>query len=181
MKKGTLTLPETAIIGGSKSLNMVKLDGYSIDSKATNKTLTWTLTYADGTAVPKTVATLSSKGVLATKKVTAKVTLRITAAAADGSDNQASCLVTIYPVITKVTITNAPKEMSINGTVTLNAEATPVTGANAFTWSSSNKSIATVDENTGVVTAHKAGTVTITATAKDGSNKKATAKILVIS
>lgn len=46
-------------------------------------------------------------------------------------------------------------------------------------YASSDDSIATVDATTGKVTALKAGTVTITATTTDGSNKKATAKVVV--
>lgn len=46
-------------------------------------------------------------------------------------------------------------------------------------WKSSSSKIASVDEN-GLVTCHKTGTVTITATAKDGSGKKATFKLKVI-
>jgi len=44
------------------------------------------------------------------------------------------------------------------------------------TWTSSNKSIATVDEN-GVVTGHKNGEVTITAKATDGSKKSGKVKV----
>lgn len=46
-------------------------------------------------------------------------------------------------------------------------------------WSSSNTSIATVNSN-GVVKAVGAGTATITATARDGSNVKGTAEIVVV-
>ena len=45
-------------------------------------------------------------------------------------------------------------------------------------WSSSNEKVATVDEN-GLVTAHKAGSAKITATASDGSGKKATFSLTV--
>ena len=45
-------------------------------------------------------------------------------------------------------------------------------------WKSSNTKVATVTSK-GVVKAKKAGTVTITATAKDGSGKKATCKVTV--
>ena len=58
-------------------------------------------------------------------------------------------------------------------------EDAPTLGANETTaviWSSSNKAIASVDEN-GVVTAHKNGQVTITATATDGSKKKGKVKV----
>lgn len=47
-----------------------------------------------------------------------------------------------------------------------------------YTWSSANEEIATVDEN-GKVTAVAAGTVKITATAKDGSGVKAECDVTV--
>ena len=61
---------------------------------------------------------------------------------------------------------------------------TNLNAAQGWTWTTSNKNIAVVDDN-GVVTcveqkdgSYKAGTVTITATAKDGTGKKATIKIV---
>lgn len=106
MEKDSLKLPDTAFIGGGKSLTITKLTGYAIDAEATNKTLNWTLTYPNGTAVPKTVATLSNKGVLKTKAVTAPVALQVTAAAADGSGETAVCAVTVYPVTKGITLYN---------------------------------------------------------------------------
>lgn len=50
---------------------------------------------------------------------------------------------------------------------------TDTVGVDDFVWSSSNKALAAVDSK-GVVTAKGAGVVKITATANDGSNKKAT-------
>ena len=50
--------------------------------------------------------------------------------------------------------------------------------ANLFTWTGSNKKVASVDAN-GKVKALKAGTATITGTAADGSKKKVTCKITV--
>ena len=48
------------------------------------------------------------------------------------------------------------------------------------TWTSSNKKVATVDENTGLVTCKKAGSVTITATSKDGGKVKKTVKLVIV-
>ena len=58
-------------------------------------------------------------------------------------------------------------------------DGAPTLGAGVTTdviWSSSNKAVASVDGN-GVVTAHKNGEVTITATATDGSKKKGKVKV----
>ena len=62
----------------------------------------------------------------------------------------------------------------------LKVTVSPANASNkAVTWKSSNKKVATVNSK-GVVTAKKNGTATITATAKDGSKKKATCKVTVL-
>lgn len=60
------------------------------------------------------------------------------------------------------------------------AKISPKTAAAAkLVWTSSNPDIVEVDDD-GYVLAMEAGTATITVTAKDGSNKKATCKVTVI-
>jgi uncharacterized protein YjdB len=62
----------------------------------------------------------------------------------------------------------------------LTATISPTNAANkAVTWTSSNKTVATVS-STGLVTAKAVGKATITCTAKDGSGKKATCVITII-
>ena len=70
------------------------------------------------------------------------------------------------------------KTMTVGEKQTLKAVITPSKASQKVKWTSSNKKVATVS-STGVVTAKKAGKVTITATAKDGSKKKGTIKITV--
>lgn len=99
-----LKLPQSAFIGGGKSLTMTKLDGFDLDNAAANKTLVWTMTKLDGNAVPKSVATLSNKGVLKTKAVKAPVEILVRAASTDGSGLIAECAVTIFPVTKGITL-----------------------------------------------------------------------------
>jgi len=56
----------------------------------------------------------------------------------------------------------------------LSATVKPATASQAVTWKSSNTTIATVDADGQVTFTGKAGTVTITATAADGSKKAGT-------
>jgi len=113
MAKDSLRLPETAFIGGGKSLTMTSLPGYQIDAEATDKTLSWSLTFENGTAVPGSVATLSSKGVLKTKAVTAPIRLYVTATATDGSGETARCAVTVYAAIKGITLYSADRKTAI--------------------------------------------------------------------
>jgi hypothetical protein len=81
--------------------------------------------------------------------------------------------------VTKVSLNKTRAELRKGKTLILKATITPSNVANkTVTWKSSNSSIATVDKN-GKVTAKKAGIVTITCTANDGSKKSATCRITV--
>lgn len=78
--------------------------------------------------------------------------------------------------VTSVSITQATAEIIIGETIQLSASVQPSNATKkTVTWSSSNSEIATVDE-TGKVTAIKAGEATITAKAEE---KTATCKVIV--
>jgi len=66
--------------------------------------------------------------------------------------------------------------MVTDGELQLTATATPNNHSDTITWSSANEDIATVDES-GLVTAHRAGKVKITATS--GSGKSAYCTVTV--
>ena len=123
------------------------------------------------------VATVDSKGKV---KAIGKGTATITATAADGSGKNAACKVTVLKkIVTGVTIKSKAKAVKVKQTLTLTATVKPTNAdITGVTWKSSNTKVATVDSN-GKVRGIKKGTVTITATAKDGSGKKATMKVTV--
>ena len=123
------------------------------------------------------VATVDSKGKV---KAIGKGTATITATAADGSGKNAACKVTVVKkIVTGVTIKCKANTVKVKKTLTLTATVQPTNAdINGVTWKSSNTKVATVDSN-GKVCGIKKGTVTITATAKDGSGKKDTMKVTV--
>ena len=133
---------------------------------ATDKTVTWTSDKAS-------VATVDASG-----KVTAKAegTATITAKA---GDKTATCSVTVKKntvAVESVTLDKSSLELTEGETATLTASVKPDNATNkTVTWSSSNQSVATVDQN-GTVTAVAEGNTTITAKAGD---KTATCTVTV--
>jgi len=104
------------------------------------------------------VASVNSYGVVTGKKAgSCKITAKV-------SGGEASCKVTVAPSTIKISRTEA----SIENGSTIQLSATVSTGHNV-TWKSSSSSVAEVDE-TGLVTAKKCGSATITAKA-DGVSK----------
>ena len=170
-----LTLPETAVIAGGKALT---LKTAITPADATNKKLSWSVSENDAKI------TVNASGKLSTKAVTAPVTVTVTVQALDGSGTTASCQVTVYPATTKVQITAQdggalPGTLNVGDQVTFKGRSVPENTASRYTWKTSNAKLATVDEN-GTVTAVKAGTVTVTCTAADGTNKSASFKLKIV-
>ena len=194
VKKGTVTITATAADGSRKyasckvtvrqPVTSVKLNkttltlnrGRSFTIKATlapsdayNKKVTWK-------SSNKAVATVTSAGVV---KGVKKGTVTITATAADGSKKYASCKVTVRQPVTSVKLNKTVLTLNRGKSFTLRATAAPSNANNKnVRWTTSNKAVATVTSK-GVVKGIKKGTVTITATAADGSGKKATCRITV--
>ena len=84
----------------------------------------------------------------------------------------------IVPV-SQITLNKAETSISVGNNETLTATVAPRNAANkALNWASSDTSVATVAAD-GTVTAVKAGTATITATATDGSGKSAVCTVTV--
>ena len=139
-------------------------------SSATNKSVTWSSSNT-------TVATVSTSGVVTAKKAG---TATITVTTVDGSKT-ATCSLTVNAAtvpVTSVSLNYTTLTLVEGQTQTLTATVSPSNATNkSVTWSSSNTTVATVSSS-GVVTAKKAGTATITVTTEDGS-KKATCSVTV--
>ena len=127
--------------------------------------------------------------VTANKNLTVPVTVTVQAAAKDGSGVTAEQDITVNPLSYGVEIKrpNASENTTLvwdmaadgNDTMQLSAKVYPLTAEQSVTWKSSSTKVAAIDE-TGKITFLKAGSVTITATANDGSGKKASFKIQVV-
>ena len=139
-------------------------------AEADNKKLKWTSLMPD-------IATVTEDGMMTGLKMgTAKVKAETT----DGSNlsNTFEVQVTGLPVST----ISLPQELSIVKTESMKLEYSilPLASDNQkLKWSSNATYIASVDESTGVITAHKVGDAVITATATDGSGISASTTIHV--
>ena len=112
-------------------------------------------------------------------------TATVRAAAADGAGAEGTCKVTVKAhMVKKITLKSNYKTVAAGkkAKITATVATTGKTARKALAFSTSNQKYATVSAK-GVVSTKKAGagkTVTITATAKDGSKKKASIKIKIV-
>lgn len=155
--------------GKTEQLKITYLPNYATASIGTVK---WT-------SSNEAVVTVDAAGKLTAKTAGKAI---ITAVTSDG--NVMYCIVTVENIkVSKITITTTTSNKIATGKkVTLKATVTPSNAYNkGVTWKSSNTKVATVSSSGVVTTKKKMGgkTVTITATAKDGSGKKASYKIYV--
>nr|MCR5468497.1 Ig-like domain-containing protein [Lachnospiraceae bacterium] len=121
------------------------------------------------------VAKVNAKGKVSAKK---NGTAKITVTSKDNKKKSASITVKVGTPVTKVSLNKKDTIVSVGKTLTLKASLSPKKPTvKGVTWTTSDSNTATVKN--GVVTGVKAGTAKITATAKDGSGKKATVKVKV--
>lgn len=166
---------EDGIIAGGKSLTLKPV---ITPADTTNKKLSWSVNENEAGI------RISSSGKLTTKAVKERVTVTVTVKALDGSDVQKTCNVTVYPATTKVTIStpdggSAPKTMAYDEPLVLKATGNDGS-AQVFTWKSSNKLVTVKDGNVTADPKAVGKTVTITATAADGTNKSASIKLKIV-
>ena len=195
-KTGTVTVtatsaeniekPKSASIKVSvlQPIASIKISEASFDvGKGNSHKLTYTVSPSDASnqkvvwssADPK-IATVSAKGVVTGVGTGSTV---INCAAGDGSDVFATANVTVITAVKKVSLSSQGMSATIGNVVALSATVTPTDATNSvLKWSSSDPSIASVDQN-GNVTANEIGECTISAEATDGSGVNSNTKIYV--
>lgn len=193
--KATVTIKVTGLVDGITVTTKKAADSLTLASgktlalkanvepaNASNKAVTWSIT--EGSAY----ARISSSGVItANKDLTGLRTVTVTATAKDGSGVSGSAQVTLRPLVQGLEIkrpgasenTTQVWDMAASSTLQLSAVTYPVAARKDVTWKSSNAKVASIDAG-GKITCLRAGTVTITATAKDGSGEKASFKLTVV-
>ena len=121
----------------------------------------------------KNVVAVSSKGVLTAKKAGAATI------AVKYNDTVQQCVVNVPQAPSRITLSETALKLNPGDTYTdlRVASMLPEGSMTTITWSSSKKSVASVDPKTGAITALKAGTATITA--KTLNSVKATCKVTV--
>ena len=153
----------------------VTLKATVIPSNAYNKGVTWKSSNTK-------VATVSSSGVVTTKKKMGGKTVTITATAKDGSGKKASYKIYVKKGIVKKVYISGVKSVKAVKKLYLKGKTSASSGANrTLKWSSSNTKYAKVSSK-GTVTTYKAGkkkSVKITAKAVDGSGKSKTVTIKI--
>ncbi len=165
--KVTVTNPIVAVTSvtlNKASFSLVKGSSTTLSatvnpSNASNKTLTWSTNNSS-------VATVDSNG-----KITANETGSATITVKTNNGKTATCKVTVTnPIVavTSVTLNKASFSLVKGSSTTLSATVNPSNATNkTLTWTSSNSSIATVDQN-GKITAINGGTAVISVKTSNG-------------
>ena len=165
----TLALPVTANAAvkiNKTSVSVLRGKTYNLKITGTKKKIKWT-------SSNKKIATVSASGkIKGIKKGRCNIYAKV-------GKKKYTCKVTVKQPVTSIKLSKKSISLNKGKKYTLKASIAPKNAANkAVVWKSSNTKIASVSSK-GVVTAKSAGTTTITATAKDGSRKKASCKVTI--
>ena len=154
------------LIGNSKQLGLS-----FVPINSTNKSVTWT-------SSDNSIVSVDSKGKITAKKEgTAKITVYLDSDKAIKSEAIVKVTSADYQA-NSIILNNNSSTLYVDSAIDLKATILPITTADkTVIWSSSDSSIASVDQN-GKVTAKKSGKVTITA--KTNNNVKTTSEIKVV-
>ncbi len=168
VNKVTMKKPNTKVLV-LKSGKTFKLQVNVKPKNKANKKVTWK------SSKPKVVS-INKKGQI--KARAKKGSSKITATSTINKKKKATLTVKIGQPITKVTVSKKKLTLDVGKEQTIKATYKPKKATHKkITWKSSKNAVAKVDK--GKIIAVKKGTATITATAADGSGKKAKCKVTV--
>jgi len=153
--------PTTVALNGTRALTATAHDANGTDVATT---FTWSTSDAS-------IATVDASGVVTGHLVNGVATISATSA----NGKVGSSVVTVTPPPSHITVTSRPAELPLGFQSQLFATGTDLSGnpLTTVTWSSSNPSIVSVDQQ-GVVTAAGIGSAQIIATAPDLSSGQTT-------
>lgn len=118
------------------------------------------------------VATVSQGVVKAVGKGSATISVKA------GSGKAATCKITVKAHSTKIKLSEKKRELKIGASFTLKATLEPAKSAAVVRWTSSDTSVASVDADSGKVTALKVGTATIKARASGCESRTCTVTVI---
>ena len=167
------------IVASGKNVALVA----NIQPKEAAKAVIWEI--VEGSQYAK----VSNGKVTATKNLTEIRYAAVKATAKDGSDVSGTIWVKILPLATGIQLYREGKavragstyihDMMTTDVLNLSAKVYPIQASKAVELTSSSKKIADFNEE-GQLVCYKPGTVTITAKALDGSNKKVSFKLTIV-
>ena len=175
--------PEAARAAGGQKVKMsaVFANPDAVNAKAKNNGIVWRIATPEGEDASAWASV--SSGTVTIGKVDAARDLVVTAQSALVPDKSASAVIHVVPLTAKLSAeaeTDALYLLDGMNETRIAVSAEPADAEPSVSFSSSSEKVAAVDEN-GLVTAVSAGSVTITAAAKDGSKKSAAVKLKVLS
>ena len=169
----TITITPEALelaVGGTQQL---ETSFTPQDPAPTNTSIDWSTS-------DETIATVSEGLVTA---ISAGGPIEITASSTDGSNTSDSISVTVFEteiLIEEITIENAVTSLIVGQEEAFTVAINPANATNqSVLWTSSNPEFATVNENTGLITAISPGETMISVETSDGSNLEDSFDVIV--
>ncbi|RXE59077.1 Ig-like domain-containing protein [Acetivibrio mesophilus] len=149
----------------------IKLVADVIPENATNKDIVWSTS-------DRNIATVTSDG---TVRAISLGKATITATSKESSSIKATCTITVTGLaVSQVKLNSKPSTLTVGSTHKLTVTINPANAADkTLEWSSSDTSVATVSSS-GVVTAKRVGTVTITVNSKSKPSCKDSCTIKIV-
>jgi hypothetical protein len=156
-------------------LAAVRLTANIAPNTANNKSVVWTLDNETDAGIR--VLDTADNAVIVYSKTASTKTVKVSVRTNDGGHTSSIDIRLNGIAVQAVDLTPTQQTLSVGDTATLTATVSPTGAANNITWSSSNTSVATVQN--GVVAAVSSGNTIITATTTDGTEIVKTCEIIV--